>query len=708
MSHVKPDTAQAAFAGARPGEERLLDAIAGTGLGAYDMDLQSGTGVWSATAFEMLGLPAAPDGGSSIDAWRDTIHPDDRARVGAEHGAAAARGGAWRTEYRIVRPATGETRWLETFGQFIGPAGAQRSLGVVIDVTARKRAERRQAFLLGLSDRLREAASAREATETVARMLAAELRVESAGFLEIDPDRGEGWVISGYGKTADRFIHRPIQLGPERGPLRGASIADLSAGRTFVLRDVAADPRTAADAAEIERAVRAAAVIHAPLMRRDRLTAVLYVHSEPAREWTDDEIALVEDVAARTSEAVERLRAEDALMRVNAQLAEEVAAAVSAREAALLQLHHAQKLETIGQLTGGIAHDFNNLLTPITGALDILANRFTDDARLARLIGGALQSAERARMLVQRLLGFARRQPLSPVAVDIAALTDGMRDLIASSIEPTIELVYEIAPGLPTAVADPNQLELAILNLCVNARDAMPKGGTLTISATAATAPAEGAPDLAPGDYVRLAVADTGSGMDEETRRRAVEPFFSTKSSARGTGLGLSMVHGLAGQLGGGLAIWSAPGQGTRVELWLPVAAPTAARATTSPGAAPCEVAPLRLLLVDDEPLVRIGTAEMLRELGHQVAEAASAREALALLARGDPVDAVITDYMMPDIDGIELARRIDGVRPGLKVLLVTGYMAIDDVRTPLPRLAKPFGRGELSKALAQLADTPR
>jgi signal transduction histidine kinase/PAS domain-containing protein len=685
-------------------EERMRLAIAGTGLGAFDMDLGSGSGIWSETAFEMLGLRPSPDGRASISDWLETIHPDDIERVRTTHDAAAERGGPWQLEYRIIRADTGVTRWLEAFGQFLGAPERRRSIGVVLDVTARKCGELRQAFLLRLADRLRDAETARDATEGAARLLADELRVESAGFVELDPERGEGLVLSGYGKTADKFVRQTIPLGAERGPLRGASIADLSAGRTFVVRDLATDPRTAGDAEQIRKAIRAHAVIHAPLTRGGRLTATLYVHSDRPRAWTDDEIDLVEDTAARTADAVERMRAEDALIRVNAALAEEVTAAVSARESALLQLHQAQKLETIGQLTGGIAHDFNNLLTPITGALDILLHRLGDDPRLARLIGGALQSAERARTLVQRLLGFARRQPLTPSAVDLGGLLDGMRDLISSSVGPAIPLVLEIEPELAPAFADANQLELAILNLCVNARDAMPGGGALTIAARGESLGDGNSVGLPGGDYVRLSVIDTGCGMDEETRRRAIEPFFSTKGTERGTGLGLSMVHGLAGQLGGGLAIWSMPGDGTRVDLWLPVARPGTPLPEPASPAPTATVRPLRVLLVDDEQLVRAGTAEMLRDLGHHVIEAGSARDALSQLDDAAAYDVVVTDYMMPDIDGIELARRVRALRPAMPVLLVTGYMGIDDTATDLPRLAKPFGRSELNAYLAKLA----
>lgn len=395
---------------------------------------------------------------------------------------------------------------------------------------------------------------------------------------------------------------------------------------------------------------------------------------------------------------------EQSLRDLTATLEQRVIEEAAAREDATTKLHEAQKLETIGQLTGGVAHDFNNLLMPITGALDMLQRRFGgDDERAARLITNALQSAERAKILVQRLLGFARRQSLETQAVELAGLLDGMRDLIKSSVGPTIILRAEFPADLPQVLADPHQLELAILNLCVNARDAMPRGGTLVIELTSmASAPS---PDLPDSGYVRIAVTDTGMGMDRETLARAVEPFFSTKETGRGTGLGLSMVHGLAGQLGGHFAIDSTPGVGTRVELWLPVtaSAPLALRRDADDGRVPTPARPLDVLLVDDEQLVRDGTAAMLRELGHGVVEASGAGEALEKLRDGLSVDLVVTDYKMPRMDGAELARHLRLSRPDLPVLLITGYSGHAEGTRGLARLGKPFRQADIAMAIEEL-----
>jgi signal transduction histidine kinase len=446
-----------------------------------------------------------------------------------------------------------------------------------------------------------------------------------------------------------------------------------------------------------------AARFEAPALGLNRWYDVYAFRVGPARAGRV--AVLFNDISARRA-------VEEELRELTASLEQRVDQASAEREAALAQLHEAQKLETLGQLTGGVAHDFNNLLTPITGVLDLLNRRYgTEDERAGRLIGGALESAERAKTLVQRLLGFARRQALQTRAVDLADLLAGMRDLIASSIGATVELRLRIDPASPPALADPNQLELAILNLCVNARDAMPGGGVLTIAAVPETVGGGsgggggGVPTMAPGRYVRLSVIDTGFGMDEATLARAVEPFFSTKDVGKGTGLGLSMVHGLASQLGGGFRLSSRPEEGTRVDLWLPVAdAPATALDDRAGEEAVGGGRTLSVLLVDDEELVRTATAEMLRELGHAVAEASGGPDALAQLA-ASRVDVVITDYKMPRMDGAELARRIGQRHPRLPVLLITGYTGPAEDAPDLPRLDKPFRRADLAAAIERVME---
>jgi PAS domain S-box-containing protein len=365
-------------------------------------------------------------------------------------------------------------------------------------------------------------------------------------------------------------------------------------------------------------------------------------------------------------------------------------------------LRQAQKLDAMGTLTGGVAHDFNNLLTPIVGSLDMLQRRGFEDPRLRRLIDGALQSAERAKTLVQRLLAFARRQPLQPTAIDLGALVVGMADLVASTSGPRVRVTTDIANDLPRVRGDQNQLEMALLNLSVNARDAMPDGGALTIAARPADVAGVEAQKLPPGDYVLLSVADTGGGMDEETLARAIEPFFSTKGIGRGTGLGLSMVHGLASQLGGALFIRSRVGAGTGVELWLPVAKDEA-RPTEGALEEPALAGAGEALLVDDEELVRSSTADMLTELGYAVVEANSAEQALKLIRGGLVPAVVVTDHLMPGMTGTELARTLKELQPAAKVLVVSGYAEDRGIDSDLPRLTKPFRQAELAASLADL-----
>ncbi len=407
----------------------------------------------------------------------------------------------------------------------------------------------------------------------------------------------------------------------------------------------------------------------------------------------------------RQYEARSRLKeleeSEDRLREANETLEARVEERTREHELALAKLHEAQKLETLGRLTGGVAHDFNNLLTPVIGNLDLLRRQEQTD-RSRRLIDASLQAAGRAATLVQRLLAFARRQDLRPRSVNIAALLDGMTDLIRRSLDPSIHVQISHSPDLPPARVDPNQLELAILNLSINARDAMPRGGNLTINATAESV--ENRSRIDPGDYVRISVSDDGMGMDADVLARAIEPFFSTKGVGKGTGLGLSMVHGLAAQLGGMLDIRSSRESGTVAEIWLPVATEPAVHEEldSRPLVAASERA--TILLVDDEELVRSGTADMLSDLGYEVIEADSGSDALRLLRGGAEPDLLITDYLMPGMNGVELIDEARTLVADLKVMLITGYSTIaEGPGSSVPRLSKPFRQADLAEFVAEL-----
>jgi signal transduction histidine kinase/ActR/RegA family two-component response regulator len=404
---------------------------------------------------------------------------------------------------------------------------------------------------------------------------------------------------------------------------------------------------------------------------------------------------LEQRVAERTSE----------LQRFNEQLELRIRERTHERETALAQLFEAQKMDTIGQLTGGVAHDFNNLLMAVLGSLSLLEKRLPADERSHRLLQNAVQGAQRGAALTQRLLAFSRRQELKPEAVDVPQLVTGMKELLERALGHGVELQTKFPSTLPPALVDANQLELALLNAALNARDAMPAGGTLTISAAKITQTVNGADSiLAAGDYVRIAIADNGVGMDEVTLAKATEPFFTTKGPGKGTGLGLSMVHGLAAQSGGLLRIISQPNVGTTLELWLPMTNTSAlSLASDAPalGTAP-QVGPCRVLLVDDDTLVMTGTSAMIEDMGHTSIEAYSGAEALAKLASGIEVDVVITDHAMPAMSGLELARHIQEKYSEIPVILATGYaeLPVDPVSLGIQRLAKPCTQYDIALAI--------
>ncbi|MEO8058861.1 MAG: PAS domain S-box protein [Burkholderiales bacterium] len=367
-------------------------------------------------------------------------------------------------------------------------------------------------------------------------------------------------------------------------------------------------------------------------------------------------------------------------------------------------LFQSQKLEAIGRLTGGVAHDFNNLLMVVLSSLELLRKRVPDDESLKRLIDNAALGAKRGVTLTQRMLAFARRQELEPVSVDVRSLIHGMKDLIERSVDPTIEVSLDLPAELCPILIDANQLELAILNLVVNARDAMPEGGSVKITARRETVSAE-AGGIAPGPYICLAISDSGCGMNPETLARATEPFFTTKGSGKGTGLGLPMVYGLAAQSGGNFVLSSVEGRGTTAELWLPVAS---AEASQAQGAAVAresrqELAPMLIVAVDDDPLVLAGTVSMLEDLGHTVLAAASGQQALALVLGDARVAMLVTDLVMPGMTGAELAAHLGAERPGLPIVLASGFADIPPaLDRRAVRLAKPFDRAQLSDAIGK------
>jgi PAS domain S-box-containing protein len=368
-------------------------------------------------------------------------------------------------------------------------------------------------------------------------------------------------------------------------------------------------------------------------------------------------------------------------------------------------LAQSQKMEAIGQLTGGLAHDFNNLLMAVLGSLELVRKRLPDDPRLLKLIDNAIQGAQRGASLTKRMLAFARRQELDQAPVDVAALVGGMTELLERALGHEIGIVTRFAPGLKPINADANQLEMALLNLAVNARDAMPNGGQIVIAAQEEDIGASHFSGLKPGTFVRLTFTDTGTGMDEETLQRAMEPFFTTKGPGKGTGLGLAMVHGLTEQFGGRFMLQSRKGEGTTADLWLPIAtaAAVAAGQPQPEEAAAPQNAKLVVLAVDDDALVLTNTVAMLEDIGHTALSAFSGKEALDVL-RHHPVDLVITDQAMPQITGLQLAEAIKAEWPAIPVIIATGYAETPAGSAPhLRKLAKPFTLAELAALLGEM-----
>ncbi len=450
---------------------------------------------------------------------------------------------------------------------------------------------------------------------------------------------------------------------------------------------------------DLLRGYAAGAVDYVPVpVVPDLLRAKVRVFAELYRKTRQLETLNAElerRVAERTAE----------LAQANSELEHRVEERTREREAALAQVHEMRKVESLGQLTGGVAHDFNNLLMAVLGNLELVRKFLPSDPKIRRLIDGAIQGAERGATLTKRMLAFARRQELKPETVDVPNLVDSMVEMLRRSLGPGIQIKTDFETDLPPTRVDPNQLELALLNLALNARDAMPLGGRLTISAHRERIGAGDVPGLQPGDYVCIAERDTGEGMDEVTLKRATEPFFTTKGAGRGTGLGLSMVDGLVAQSGGAMRITSQQGVGSTVELWLPVAETEAIER-------PRPVAPqrvqesrcCRVLVIDDDPIVLAGTAAMLEDLGHTATEVDSAEQGLKILQSDASIDLVITDHAMPGMTGTELAKRIRRKWPELPVIIATGYAELPGELDPsVPRLSKPYRQQDLAAVVAQL-----
>ncbi len=692
--------------------------------------------------------------------------------------------------------------------------------GVCVETTSQVVAERRRK-LLELTDRFRDKDDLAELSYAAGEILGQALGVDRAGYGTVDPVAEtitieRDWNAPGISSLAGVLHFRDY----------GSYIEDLKRGDTVVFADAETDPRTAATAAAL-KAISAQSVVNMPVTEHGGLVALLYLNHSTAREWTEDELALIRDVADRTRTVIERRRAEQELRALAASLEHQVeertaerdrawrnsrgllvivgmdgvlraanpawkailgydpaeipgrpyhdlawrddlpdvdaafAAASDGQHAAFdirlrhadgtprwiswqtalegdliychgrdvtlekeqaealrlaeEQLRQAQKMEAVGQLTGGLAHDFNNLLTGISGSLELLGTRVAQGrfGEIERYVAAGQGSAKRAAALTHRLLAFSRRQTLDPRALNVNRLIAGMEELVRRTVGPEIAVEVVCAGGLWTTFADTNQLENALLNLCINARDAMPEGGRLTIETANRWLDARAARerDLPPGQYVSLCVSDTGTGMTPEVIARAFDPFYTTKPLGAGTGLGLSMIYGFARQSGGQARIYSEVGHGSMVCIYLPRHMGEAM--PDDSGDPEAHALPAgdgeTVLVVDDEPTVRMLVIEVLEELGYRSLEAIDGATALKVLDSDARIDLLVTDVGLPGgMNGRQVADMGRHLRPGLKVLFITGYAenaAIGNghLDPGMEVLTKPFAMDDLAARIREL-----
>ncbi|HVC50451.1 MAG TPA: response regulator [Stellaceae bacterium] len=642
-------------------------------IGTWDWDLSTGRMRWSAQMARNMGRhPDKDDDVFSL--LLEAVHPSDRAAASA-FAAFRTRIGPIRIEARLVWPGD-EPHWVVFLGRTLaGPGGVPaRMVGITIDSTRRRKTEEAAAVALQESEqRLREVnRKLQQRAERRVQQLGAS-RAQMQAIFDNTPD----WLTL-FRATADgRFIYEDLNHATER-----AYGLDYDQIVGHPLEDILG----------VEQA-------QLPL----RLMRACIETGENQRYTARRTLAGVTRAIDVMFVRVPETQDGDYLIMATAR-------DITEREEMEEQLRQSQKMEAVGQLTGGLAHDFNNLLTAVIGNLDLLAPRVADDAIATRYLKAAQRGAENGAKLTEQLLAFSRRQHLHPQAINLNAIISGMRELLARTIGPTIRVRTALAPDLWPALVDPIQIEVAILNLALNGRDAMPSGGTLTIE-TGNLAGGDAVPaDLGDKDCIRLSVRDTGMGMSDEVMRSAIEPFFTTKEAGKGSGLGLSQVYGMVRQSNGGLQIETRVGAGTAVHVYLPRSAEIAASGDTPDKLREQERTGARIIVVDDDPVVRDVILQMLDEVGYSATGVESGQAALDRLERGETYDLMVTDIAMPGLSGIETVQRARKKCPELRVLYATGYADIvgDDHHTGSdPRLKKPFRLAELATEVHRAITRP-
>ena len=654
---------------------------------------------------------------SDVEHYKEWVafHLDGRRVEGHEYPLARAiTGGENRPELEVrYQRGDGRLAYLRFIASPIVDEVGTITGGVVasLDIDKERRAELRQALFLQLADRLRLLDDPRAIIKMAIDLLGRHLGVARVGYAEITPDERQVVCEIDYADSVPHSIGTfPIEaFGHD-------NIAALRAGRTTFYDDATINALTRAAGGKTSQTRSGLAV---PLVRDGRLRAALYVNDKDVRSWTAEEISLAEQVAARTWDALQRAAAEAQLRDLNETLerrVEERTAELRQTEEALRQ---AQKMEAVGQLTGGIAHDFNNMLAVVMGSLELLSRRTgTADARAKRYIDAASEGAKRAANLTQRLLAFSRQQPLQPEPLDVNRLVTGMSDILMHSLGGAVRLETVLAGGLWPVYADPNQLENVIVNLGINGRDAMPEGGKMTIETQNAHLDSRYAADeigIAPGQYVLIAITDTGTGMPQEVINKAFDPFFTTKEVGKGTGLGLSQVYGFVKQSDGHVRIYSEVGQGTTIKLYLPRlhGHKPSSEGTELNDDLPRGESNELILVVEDEPAVRQFSTDALTELGYRVIAADSGESALRLLDEHDNIAMIFTDIVMPEMNGARLAELARQRRPGIPILFTTGYtrnaVVHNGVVDPgVELIGKPFTIEELAARVRAILDAQK
>ena|GEM_PF-1164014 len=692
-------------------ETRLLAATEAAQLGFWDLDLATSTLDASLHCKKNFGRDLHE--AFTYSELLDSVHPDDKLRMRKAVGESLATGQTYDIEYRIIRP-DGKLAWVRVTGEVKYDADGVPSsmVGISQEITDLM-FSRRRAELLEFLDRkvYNDAEGADDVAYKAAEALGRVLDVSRAGYGTIDKQAetitiARDWNAQGIQTLAGTLHFRDF----------GSYIEDLKRGETVVFEDARKDPRTL-DTADALIAISAQAVVNMPVSEAGNFVALLYLNNATARPWTTDEMALIKEVANRTRQAVERRRAEEDLKLLAGTLEQQVQQRTSELMKTEAILRQSQKMEAVGQLTGGLAHDFNNLLAAMSGSYELLKRKLNGNGDLIPYIDVGQRAVKRAASLTHRLLAFSRQQALEPKVLDVNQLVGGFEDLIRRTIGPQVDLEVVGCVDLWPVNADPGQLENALLNLCINARDAMPEGGRLVVELANCDLDGRfaGELEIPPGKYISISVSDEGCGMDTMAVARAFDPFFTTKPLGMGTGLGLSMVYGFTRQSGGQVRIHSTLGSGTSVRIYLPRYDGGAGISTEEPVG---EVLPAQsdhgemILVVDDEGPVRVLMAEMLTELGYRVLEADDGSSALASLHATPSISILVTDVgLTGGMNGRHLADAARMIRPELKVLFVTGYAenaALSNGCLPegMQVLTKPFDLSVFGVKVKTLVNT--